>query len=104
MSYLYGETRFDGSHPPKFTDMLDQEVRIGDTVAYAIRDGNLPALKVGTLTQLDWVEKMDGGYWDFRVVATFVSGYHNSAVVLTGRKPSQPSRGRMVRVAKGGKW
>jgi hypothetical protein len=100
MSRIY-DIDLEPKHPPKFTDMLGQEVRIGDTVAYAIRDGNLPALKVGTLTQLWWVE---GAGWDFRVVATFQSGHNDVARVLTGRKPSQPSRGRMVRIAKGGNW
>lgn len=88
-------------HPPKFTDMLGQEVRIGDTVAYAIRVANSGALKVGTVTELWWVE---GSGWDYRIVATFQSGHNDTARVLTGRKPSQPSRGRMVRIAKGGNW
>jgi hypothetical protein len=100
MSRIY-DIGAEAQHPPTFTDMLGQEVRIGDTVAYAIRVANSGALKVGTVTELWWVE---GAGWDYRIVATFQSGSNDRARVLTGRKPSQPSRGRMVRVAKGGNW
>lgn len=100
MSRIY-DIGLEPKHPPLFTDMLGQEMRVGDLVCYAVRQGNTAEMKAGTLTKLWWVE---GGGWDYRVVATFMSGPGSVARSLTGRKPSQPSRGRMVRVAKGAGW
>lgn len=103
MSYLYGK---DGpTTPPFFADMLGQEVKVGDFVAYAVREGNSAALKAGVVTEITWHEKMSGGYYTWKVVASFESASSGSAArVLTGRKPSQPSQGRMVRIAKGDQW
>jgi len=102
VSYLYGKDK--PSTPPYFSDMLGQEVRVGDFVCYAVRQGNTAEMKAGIVTEITWNEKMSGGYYTWKVVASFESGYGGAARVLTGRKPSMPSQGRMVRVAKGDQW
>jgi hypothetical protein len=100
MSYLYGK---DGpEHPPRFTDMLGQEIRLGDTVAYSVRVGNVAGTKVATVVELNWREKMDGGYWEWKVKATHMSSIGLPRTI--DGKPSTPSRDRMVRVAKGDQW
>lgn len=103
MSYLYGK---DGpSTPPPFTDMLDQEVRVGDMVAYPVRIGNTAETKIGTVLEIVWHEKMSGGYYTWKVKAEYMSGLYGGhrAAGIDG-KPSSPSRGRAVRVAKGDQW
>jgi hypothetical protein len=103
MSYLYGKDA--PRTPPFFADMLGQEVKVGDFVAYATTNGATPVLKAGVVTEIKWHEKMSGGYYTWKVVASFESASTgSSARVLTGRKPSQPSQGRMVRIAKGDQW
>src|SRR3954468_23262818 len=103
MSYLYGT---DGpTTPPLFTDMLGQEVRVGDFVVYAVSKSNAAALKAGVVTDITWHEKMSGGYYTWKVVATFESSDSGTAArVLTGRRESRPTQGRMVRIAKGDQW
>lgn len=89
----------------KFTDMMGQEVRIGDTVAYATGRGSSAELKVGTVKVLNWIEKMDGGYWEFEVWAEFCSPWSGYlAIPANALKLSKPTRGRTVRVAKGEAW
>lgn len=103
MSYLYGKP---GPYPvpPKFTDMMGQEVRVGDVVVYSVRVGNTAETKVATVLELKWTDKMSGGYWEWKVKATHESGYGPQAVELVNSRPSSPNRGRMVRVAKGKNW
>ena len=88
--------------PPTFKDMLGQEVRVGDTVAYSVRVGNTAETKVATVLELKWREKMDGGYWEWKVKAFAMSGIGLPRTIDS--KPSSPSRDRMVRVAKGSNW
>lgn len=104
MSYLYGKDG-GGLTPHPFTDMLGQEVRVGDLVAYSVRVGNVAETKAGTVLEIVWHEKMSGGYYTWKVKARFMSGLGGGHVarVIDG-KPSSPSRGRMVRVAKGDQW
>lgn len=87
---------------PKFVDMLGQEIRVGDTVAYSVRVGNVAETKVGTVIMAKWHEKMDGGYWEWKVKAFAMSGIGLPRMI--DGKPSSPSRDRMVRVAKGSAW
>jgi hypothetical protein len=103
MSYLYGKPGPD-LNPPPFTDMMGQEVRPGDMVAYAVRRGNTAEMKVAVVLETKWNEKMSGGYWEWKVKATHESGYGSSAVELTDSRPSSPTRGRAVRIAKGTNW
>lgn len=102
MSYLYGE---DGpTEPELFTDMLGQEIRVGDWVAYAIRSGNSGELKAAIVLEITWHEKMDGGYWTWKVKATHESWYGSTARELPKSKPSSPTVGRAVRFQKGDGW
>lgn len=87
--------------PPKFTDMLGQEIREGDTVAYSVRVGNVAETKVATVLMVKWNEKMYGGYWEWKVQATHES---NHGPLGPWARPSSPSVSRAVRVAKGGAW
>lgn len=89
---------------PKFVDMLGQEIRVGDTVAYSIRVGNVAETKVATVLMVEWHEKMDGGYWEWKVQATHESGYGPAGYRLPNARPSSPSVNRAVRVAKGSEW
>lgn len=103
MSYLYGKDAPLTPHP--FTDMLGQEVRVGDLVAYSVRVGNTAETKVGTVLEIVWHEKMSGGFYTWKVKAEFMSGlYGESTAAVIDGKPSSPSRGRAVRVAKGDQW
>lgn len=87
--------------PSKFTDMLGQEIRVGDTVAYAIRSGNSGELKVATVLEVTWHEKFSGGYWTWKVKATHESWYGSTARELPNSRLSSPTVGRAVRIAKG---
>lgn len=89
--------------PPVFKDMMGQEVRVGDVVVYSVRVGNTAETKVATVLELRWREKMDGGYWEWKVKAFAMSGWGGRRD-LSNAKPSTPSRDRMVRVAKGTNW
>lgn len=93
----------ESNYPPRFTDLLGQEVRVGDVVAYSVRVGNTAETKVATVLELKWREKMDGGYWEWKVKAFAMSAY-GRRLDLSKAKPSSPSRDRMVRVAKGVNW
>lgn len=90
-------------YPPKFTDLLGQEVRVGDVVAYSVRVGNVAETKVAVVEYLNWREKMDGGYWEWKVRAFAMSSY-GGTYRFDDAKPSSPSRARMVRVEKGSNW
>ncbi len=105
MGYLYGKT--GSTEPYPFTDMLGLEVKLGDVVAYATGRGANATLKVGSVVELNWVQKMDGGWWDFKVWANLESNWRDRngpAVPTDATRASEPSRGRMVRVAKGDGW
>lgn len=102
MGYSFGT---DGATvPPLFTDMLGQEIRVGDTVAYAIRSGNSGGLKVATVLEIRWHEKMTGGYWSWKVRATHEDWSSTKARELPNARPSSPTVGRAVRIAKGEGW
>ena len=103
MSYLYGKDKPE--NPPKFTDMVGQEIRVGDSVAYAVRVGNTAEMKVGKVLAVIWHEKMSGGYYTWMVRADWMSSFGGGhrARPIQG-KPSSPSIGRAVRVAKGENW
>ena len=90
-----------------FTDMLDQEIRVGDTVAYATGRGSSAELKVGQVRILNWVENDSfvGGHWEFEVWAEFCSPWSGyQAIPANAVKLSKPTRGRTVRLAKGSNW
>jgi hypothetical protein len=73
--------------PWNFEDSLGQTLEEGDWVAYATTEYRKPVLKVGRITVLKFVPKMDGGYYDFQVKA------------LTNTRTSRPERDRMVKIA-----
>lgn len=104
MSYLYGKD--SPERPPYLADMLGFEVRVGDVVAYATGRGASAELKVATVVEATWHEKMSGGYWDFKVKAFMESGYDRNGPgrTIQAARLSTPSRGRMVRLEKGENW
>lgn len=87
--------------PPMLKDMLGQEIREGDTVAYSVRVSNIAETKVAVVLMVKWHEKMDGGYWEWKVQATHES---NHGPLGPWARPSSPSVNRAVRVAKGANW
>lgn len=102
MSYLHGK---NGPRvPPTFSDMLGQEVRVGDFVCYAVRTGNEATQKAGVVREITWHEKMDGGYYTWKVECTMESSYGTVARPRKAARWSEPNLGKMVRIAKGDQW
>lgn len=65
-------------------DSIGQSLALGDWVAYAT--ATFSELRVGKIVRMDWVPKMDGGYWEWRVKA------------LCNTRLSIPSLERTVRI------
>jgi hypothetical protein len=104
MSYLYGRDKPE--NPPYLADMMGQEIRRGDLVAYATGRGANAELRIATVVDAAWHEKMSGGYWDFKVRAFLETSYDRNGPgrPVEAARLSTPSRGRMVRLEKGPLW
>lgn len=86
----------------KITDMLDQEVQIGDRIACAFRTyyGTAPQLRVGTVVDI-WQRKVSGRTGTsrvpedhLRVVWDYSSDIAEQVILMDDLKASRAARGR----------